>query len=135
MDNWYGHARSNYFKVKDAEAFKNWVKAVDSLDWWETDNGFAIYSTCPESGGWPSERYDEDTDEHEDFNLVDDLAEHLQEGEVAILMEVGAAKLRYLTGHAIAVRSDGGRLALSLDDIYKRVAQEWGVNNVNQATY
>lgn len=26
MANWYGSARSNYFQVKDAEAFLGWVE-------------------------------------------------------------------------------------------------------------
>lgn len=48
-----------------------------------------------EDGGLPSNRYDEETDGYVDIDLAKELAEHLAEGQVAILMECGAEKLRY----------------------------------------
>ncbi len=41
----------------------------------------------------------------EDFDLVEELAQHLADGEIAVLVEAGAEKLRYITGDAVAVRN------------------------------
>lgn len=39
-----------------------------------------------------------------------------------MLLEVGAEKLRYLTGTAVAVNSRGEQVGLSLDEVYARAA-------------
>ena len=56
-------------------------------------------------------------------------------GEVAILQEVGAEKLRYLVGYAVAVNHRGETLAVSIDEVYGRVRNAgWG-EDVSTATY
>lgn len=125
MANFYGTARSNYFKVKDANAFKAWVETVPGLGFWEHEGTFGIYSDCPDSGCWPSARWDDDEDEY--FDLVAELAEHLADGEVAVLMEAGAEKLRYISGWAVAVHSSGEYVCVSLDDVYKLAVEKFGV--------
>lgn len=52
MANWYGTARSNYFRVKDPEAFKAWVNAMPALTLLEKDGKFGFY--VDDSGGFPS---------------------------------------------------------------------------------
>ena len=52
----------------------------------------------------------------------------LVEGQVAVLMEVGSEKYRYVTGQTIAVRWDGRVVHLSLNDIYEKAAREFGVD-------
>lgn len=135
MANWYGAARSNYFKVKDAEAFTNWVEAVPSLGYWRKEDMFAVYSDCPDSGGWPSERYerveeDGDDDFTEDWVAIDlpnELSAHLAEGQVAVLMEAGAEKLRYISGWAVAVNHEGKTVMVSLSNIYDLAEKAFGV--------
>ena len=39
MANWYGHARSNYFRVKDREKFEEWTKSIGDLEVIEDDEG------------------------------------------------------------------------------------------------
>jgi hypothetical protein len=126
MANFYGHARSNYFKVKDLDAFKDWVETCPSLGYWEKGGLVAIYSDCPDSGCWPSCRYGED-DEFEDLNLLAELAEHLTEDSVAVLIEAGAEKLRYITGYANAVNHEGEVVTVSLDEIYQRAFDNFKV--------
>lgn len=125
MANWYGTSRSNYFKVKDAEAFKAWAEQLGLGVWTSTtrENHFAIYSESGE--GWPSSYYGED----DNFVEVDigTIAEHLAEGEVAVLVEAGAEKLRYVTGWATAIAWDGRRTSVSIDDIYAKARAEFGV--------
>lgn len=135
MTNWYGAARSNYFEVKDAEAFKQWVDNTPSLGYWQNGDSFAIYSDCPDSGGWPSGRYerveevddDDFTEDWVDIDLPDELSKHLTEGQVAVLMEAGAEKLRFISGWAVAVNHEGKTVMVSLSNIYDLAEKAFGV--------
>ena len=136
MANFYGTARSNYFQVKDVEKFKAWVESIPSLALIEKqDILFAIYSDCPDSGCWPSGKYVAEYDEEgavvsedwQDFDLTGELAEHLKDGEVAVLMEAGAEKLRYISGWAVAVNHLGETVHVSLDGIYDLAFTKFGV--------
>ena len=74
-------------------------------------------------GGWPELM--DDNDEPAD-DLCESLAQHLKEGEVAILFELGHEKLRYLVGAATAVHSSGRRIDLTLAEIYTRARDAFG---------
>lgn len=65
--------------------------------------------------------YDEQSGEEREVDLVAEISSHLADGEVAILQEVGAEKLRYLTGYSIAVNSLGQTFSVDIDDIYQKV--------------
>ena len=100
MADWSGTARSNYFEVKDLAAFKTWLES-HSLSLLEDDAdlskpstkvGFTAANT--DHGVWPSSIWNEETDENEEFDLVSELWQHLVEGQVAVLMEVGSEKYR-----------------------------------------
>lgn len=148
MANFHGAARSNYFQVKDPEAFKAWATTVPFLGVWETnklfDNNpvapaemeemllqrafFGVYSACPDSGMWPSTVENKDDDSKTtDLDIVLALAPHLADGQVAVLMEVGASKLTYLAGSAVAFDNTGKRVQIQLSDIYKQAAEAFGV--------
>lgn len=128
MANWIGSARTNYFRVKDVEAFKTWAAAA-SLVVFEEDGRFGVYSE-DEYGGWPEIVFDDDaTDAHRDFDIVYELAQHVVEGEIVVCLEAGAEKLRYITGKAIAFKAaaDGAdKISITLDDIYELAVQKWG---------
>jgi hypothetical protein len=134
MANWYGSARSNYFRVKDETAFTEWADGVDSLHYWKKDECFAICSDCPDSGAWPSSRWDDEVEEHVEFDLIEELCPHLAEGEVAVLVEVGAEKLRYLSGWTVAVNHLGETVFVNLDDIYEKANAAFGTRP-NEAMY
>ncbi len=107
MATWCGSSRSNYFTVKDTEAFRVWADQL-GIDAWEGDGlglsgRFAI--AVGDGSGWPSTRYSHDGD---DIDLTAELATDLVDAAVAIIMETGAEKLRYLTGWAQAINSRGG---------------------------
>lgn len=136
MADWYGSARSNYFKVKDAAKFLDWIEFVGDLGFWESSKApgsYAIYSE-DQFGGWPSLRFDADSEDYVEFDMVDELAAHLVEGEVAVLMECGAEKLRYLTGHALAINHLGASVVVRLTDIYALAKEKFGVDP-SDATY
>lgn len=130
MANYYASARSNYFLVKDADAFQAWAKRRELGIWSSDKEGgrVAIYPLSGDDNGWPSCRYNDETDEYDDFSVVEELPEHLVEGEVAVLMEVGAEKLRYLVGHAIAVNAAGEVQSVNLQDAIMELAKTMGPN-------
>lgn len=134
MANYYASARSNYFRVKDSKVFEAWVESIPGLGIFTKEIGeetfYAIYDNGGDSCGWPSYEFENDRD----IDLTAELAEHLVEGEVAVLIEVGAEKLRYLVGQAVAVKSDGEILCVNLNQIYEVVAENWGIETT-EATY
>lgn len=138
MANYVGSARSNYFRVRDEAAFMRWVETLPGVVARREDDDperFVLLVEEGDDGGWPNWRCDELTESEEEFDLHSELAEHLAEGEVAVLQEVGAEKLRYLVGYAVAVNHRGEKLAVSIDDIYEKVRQAgWGTQ-VSTATY
>ena len=122
MANWYGSSRSNYFRVKDPDAFLRWAKERGlGIFTNERDAGlFAIYGgETTDDGSWPSYDMEDDTE----IDLVAELARHLSKGQIAVLVEVGAEKLRYLAGVAIAINPKGRVTELRLSDIYRQAAR------------
>jgi hypothetical protein len=138
MANWYGAARTNYFRVKDEAAFKAWLDTVPDVGaepGTEERGGKFCLLANGEYGDFPGERFDEDDFDSTPFDIVAELAAHLAEGEVAVFMQAGAEKLRYISGFAIAVNAAGERVELVLDDIYEIAEKRFGVTKVDRATY
>ncbi len=85
--------------MADADDFTAWVDGLPELKAWKDDDGaFALFA---EEGCWPSWRFDEPDDPYDDPHEVDfvaELAAHLAEGEVAVLMQAGAEGLRGIVG-------------------------------------
>ena len=132
MANYYSSARTNYFRVKEVDAFNAWVKEFEDNNGVEVvdkEDTFAILFDG-ESGVPISREVDGD---YEPLDFMDELSNHLADDEVAILHESGAVKLRYINGFAIAVNNKGERRVISLDDIYVH-AKELG-KNVTLAQY
>lgn len=120
--NYCGFARSNHFLVKDEPAFRTWAADLDLQVNTNSYNAGAtkLFSVISlDDGGWPSTRKS-CCDSHQDDNvdIPSELAAHLQEGEIAILMEVGHEGDRYYIGTAHAVHSNGSVVSINLDDIY-----------------
>jgi len=115
MANYYGTCRSNYFRVKDSEAFEREMDQIHSIAVQKgKDNTYVILGDCPDGGGWPSWDYE---DNEIDLPLI--VSTHLADDEVAVFMEAGAEKLRYIVGYAEAINSRGERASIGLNDIYK----------------
>ena len=125
MANWYGTARSNYFKVKDAEAFKSFADSVN-LRWHASPDGsFMIHAN--DEGSWPNDYYDETREDYVELDLVCEISQHLQEDQIVVLIEAGAEKLRYITGYAVAFNKQAETVHLSLDDIYEAALNKFGI--------
>jgi hypothetical protein len=128
MANYYASARSNYFKVKDHEAFKQALAPFD-VQIIEDERGVVIFSNSDEGWSWWNSETDEDTYGSEV------ISPHLADGEVCILMEAGAEKLRYISGYAVAFTNEGREVSVSLNDIYSLAQKEWPNYSVTEATY
>ena len=116
MANYYAHARSNYFGVKNEKKFKEWAENRDLDVEVDEDGLFAIFpSENDDFGGWPY--YDNKTDS--EIDICEELSHHLQDEHVAVLQEVGNEKLRYLNGFSLAVNSKGEVKKVDIYDIYE----------------
>ena len=56
-----------------------------------------------------------------------ELAAHLAEGQIAVLMESGHEKCSYINGNAVAVDNAGNRVAVELRDIYDVAAKTFSI--------
>lgn len=136
MANYTATTRSNYFRVKNATAFEEWCSARDLNFWTKSDYGaegtfYAMSADTGDCNGWPS--CDEEGDE---IDITTELTEHLDPRDVAILLECGAEKLRYVIGRAIAIHPDGRVITLALSDIYQQATEEFGSDlTVTEAQY
>ena len=133
MADWYGQARSNYFRVKDESAFRESFRALEVEVITNSEGKVGLLSRA-DYGGWPSFIFSEDGDEiDEEVDIIEMVSRHLVTDEVAVFVEVGAEKLRYLTGRAIAVNERNEQRWVDLDSIYE-IAREIG-ENVTVAAY
>jgi hypothetical protein len=143
--NWYGTARSNHVRLKDPQAVRLLLAArapeVELHESCSDPGRFAfLVGGLSDNGGWPGvcplTADGKEEDDADPIGFDDLIAEHLVEGEVLILMEVGAEKRRYVTGRAHALRVKDGRrqdLVLSIEDIYALVERRWKVKPTEAA--
>jgi hypothetical protein len=129
-------SRSNYFQVKDEAAFRKWAKSLELAVITDAEGRFGFYSET-EDGGFPEVRFSEDREEMEDLDLPAELAAHLDETSIAVLMEVGHEKARYGSGYAVALNHEDKRVALVLSDIYTKAAEFFhaDVSNISETRY
>jgi hypothetical protein len=128
MADFYRRARSNYFRVKDIAKFKQWAESIDGLEVLHDDDDGTVGLLSED--GWPLWRTDEETEEEKKMDVGEEVAKHLQEGSVAIFLEIGAEAMRYLAGRALAINSKGETRTVDLRDIYeqaKALGDEAGV--------
>ena len=127
--NYYGTWRSSYFKVHSVDQFKKWIGDLSfeaevveerNAEGQPTGKVALIQGQYSES---LSQFYDDGDGNERD--IFQDVAEHLQENQVAIFMEAGAEGHRYVHGWAVAVRADGKTLNIGTHDIYDRIERYW----------
>ena len=136
MANYEATSRSNYFRVKDTEAFEAWAhsRGLILLQGNKAEDQTGIAPEEMSDGDWPSTVYDEAEDDFVEIDFIDELAGHLADGEVAVLMSAGHEKLRYVSGFATAITSEGEVARVSLTDIYDKL-KEAGYTGVTPAEY
>jgi len=130
MANWYGTARSNYVKVKDVEAAIRDLAGCDiEIYTHPTETGYIMLAGCEDDGGFRFERYNENDEFEEELDLKEWATKHLCEGQVLILVEVGAEKLRYVTGWSTAYSWDGRILTVNISStLATLIKTHWGID-------
>lgn len=150
MANYAANARTNFFRVKNVDSLKADLNrfGIEAASWGDSRNGaeFVIQEDSNNErhgaialfsyDSWPAldedsvamrldlQIEDEAPDVPEEYESFHDLvAAHLVDGEVAILMEVGFEKMRYLGATAVALNAAGESRRVDLEDIYT-LAQE-----------
>lgn len=140
MANYCCMARSNYFKVKDIEKFKDFC-AHCGLEFMSKKITFnernkkeeMVGFICGENG-IPNERLAEN-DEWIEIDFLEELSHFLEKRQVAIIQEIGWEKMRYLVGSAVAVNDEGEIVSLSIDQIYDMAMKTFNVKNLTDCTY
>jgi len=133
MANYYESARSNYFFVKDIEAFETELDGSGlEISTKKIGDLTQVCLLADMENGFPFEKYDDNYDSTE-LDWADIFKRHLADNQVAIIMGSGAEKLRYITGWAMAFNNKGESKSINLDDIYD-LAKELG-SEVTTATY
>ena len=135
MANYQEICRSNYFRVKDMEAFVKFIQDFEGqgMEIIKSDDDEELVGFLA-PGGLPSSRYHEESETYEDIDFTGELAEYLADGEVAIIMGVGWEELRYVNGYAIAINNKGEIRHTHLDRIYD-LAKEIAENEATKAEY
>jgi hypothetical protein len=140
MANYYGQARTNYFRVKDVEAFvaemsKLPVEVITHEDKEAGDTFYGFMDSNQDGGGLSWTYWDDDTEDEIEINWIDILQRHVAPGWSAILMEVGSEKYRYLNAYAIVV-TESGYKELNLESLAGDIARdELGADNVTGVSY
>lgn len=137
MANYSAVARTNHIKVRDTESFLSWVETLPGVCAEKdtgTDDTFVLL-TDGDNRGWPDTSVDEHTGEERRIDYPGELSKHLADGEVAVLVEAGSEKLRYVVGNAIAINCHGDVLTVSMEDIYQKVIEAGWAEKVSRATY
>lgn len=133
MANFTATARTNYFEVTDESAFREALADLPELEIVTRDHDatrqVAILAHT-EDGGWPSWEPgapdDDGDDEDVPLDLPGRIAPHLKGRSIAVLFEVGNEKLRYVSGHAVAVNSSGEVVHVDLCDIFALASSKLG---------
>jgi hypothetical protein len=157
MANYQAVGRSNYYRVKDPAAFARFCERwdvvliekgshekelpADGLYGWYCE--FGVPSSTRE--GWDDEEEEEEEveamtteadppSEEPDFQL--ELAEQLAPGEIAVVVEAGHERARYVSGWGWAVDHEGETVGLDMQtELYARVKQRWPDAAVTDASY
>ena len=120
--------RSNYFRVRSPRNFRRFCRRYglqvisDDLRERLQNRRYGFIS----DEAIPTGRTDA-KGEWIETDFLGELSKHLVRGEVAVVMEVGSEKMRYLIGYACAVNWKGERIQLALTDIYRRAKQTFGI--------
>lgn len=151
MATYQATARSNYFRVRDHEAFA--ADLTSQFSGWDheivsaSDGSVGVLDTSgegfPNIGlpecGWTyaeADSHTPDTDEvckcgtavidHPSGDLLGTISRHLIDEDVAVLIEAGHAPRRCGVGYAVAINSHGDRQSVNIDDIYELAASRLG---------
>lgn len=142
MANYCATTRSNYFRVKRAEEFEVLCEGMALNSWTKTfpdhpgDVFYAITADTGDCAGWPTAYWSDELNDFIEFDIEAFVQSHLDPRDVAVLLEVGNEKYRYLNGFAVAIHATKPPVRLSLDDIAPLARVTFGADvTLTAATY
>ena len=142
MANWYGAARSNYFRVSDLLGLDAVLQNTSITICPNADGSLhcLLVEGSSEDGGWPSFVQIAAYEDEVEFDFAVHVMPFDADGEVVVTMQSGHEKLRYVDGHAHAYVRRGEVVTecqLSLNDIYYLAAEKLGVtrNEITECCY
>lgn len=110
MANYECVTRSNYFHVKDPDAFRKFMGRVyGGVEVWEEkDNAGQLVFGFGAYGGIcginpPEDQADDDQYDDSYDTFVNGLQDHIADDDAVIILESGYEKMRYVVGSAIIV--------------------------------
>lgn len=128
MANFYGQARTNYFKVKDEDAFLEELGKYPVQIIKEEKDGEILYGFLDDdsNGGGAIDYYEDENGEYLEVEWAEFFKRHLEDNWVAVIIESGSEKYRYISGHATAFNNKGEAIHLDLSDIYALATEKLG---------
>lgn len=147
MANWTGMARSNYVRVKDPQAFKDFVDCFPAQLIEREKDGEMLYGFYSLDDGMIPALHQHDADDQfmtacslaginpdtldtvdpERVLITEMIHRFLAHGETLIVIEAGNEKARFVGATALAIHYDGGCSQIDLLSDIMRVAKErWG---------
>lgn len=135
MANYVCSVRSNYVRVKDKQAFKEFLEDFECELIQAKDGrvGFVCYNG---DGSTPYHFPDEESEAVALVDCGEEIGRHLCEGEVLVIEEVGSENMRFLVGVSYAYNHKGDCLFVNMADaLREKVAAQWGVSDVSDAAY
>lgn len=143
MANYYGVTRTNYFAVKNADAFREELskypvevitKESISVNTGEKATLYGFIDSDIDGGGNIEYYYDEEAGETSESMVWEEFfTRHLADGWVAVITHSGAEKHRYISGYSTAYNNKGEVIHIDLTDIYT-LANDLG-ENLTHAQY
>lgn len=124
MANYNAFSRTNYFRVTDEEKLREIVDLIcceDDVELWQCGDFFAFGAY-----GMITQIYNEETEDVE--SIFPKLQSILPDNEVAVIVEVGHEKLRYLIGCAWIVTNKKVKFIDLSSEINKQMPLESGKN-------
>jgi hypothetical protein len=138
--NYIAQGRSNYFAVKDEDAFLADIANCNvELLTYKTEDGQTLYGFMDAGYGdgldtWYARSADDDTtSEGDEVTWSEFFQKHLADGWVAIIISIGSEKMRYLNGEATAYNNKGEERFINLEGIVQ-LGKELG-ENITTPTY
>lgn len=131
MANYICKIRTNYFRVKDPDAFRNFMGMVygaeGNVELWESrdGNGVVQFGFGADSGiaGLRSGEENDDLDESSYDAFIEGLQLHVEDDDAVIILEIGSERLRYVVGSATIITKQHCEY-LSISDIAKERAAQ-----------
>jgi hypothetical protein len=116
MANYIGQGRSNYFAVKDEQAFREDIaKCNVQLIERKTEDGQTLFGFMDNEDGdgldtwyaWSAGAFDNEDEEEPEVTWGEFFQKHLADDWVAVILNIGSEKYRFLNGEATAYNNKG----------------------------